>query len=64
MTLPRSRAEAAPVAAIALVDEGLQLVLGQGRREVVAQDGDLRLLLGGEILAAAGGRPRRSRGGS
>ena len=30
MTLPRSRADVAPVAAIALVDEGAQLVLGQG----------------------------------
>src|SRR5664279_4155940 len=34
-------------------DEGAQLVVRQGRREVLRDDRDLRLLLRGEVLAAA-----------
>ena len=36
-----------------LVDEGVDLGLGQGCREELAEDGDLGLLLGGQVLAAA-----------
>ena len=54
MTLPMSRADEAPVAAIPSRDECGDLVLGQGLRQVLAEDRDLGLFLGGEILAAAG----------
>ena len=37
-----------------LADERGDLVLGQGLRQVLAEDRDLGLLLGGEVLAAAG----------
>ena len=49
-----SRADEAPVAAIASRDRGRDLVLGQRLRQVLAEDRDLRLLLGGEFLATAG----------
>ena len=54
MTLPMSRADEAPVAAIAFADELGELVLGQGCGQVLAEDRDLGLFLGGEVLAAAG----------
>ena len=53
MTLPMSRADDAPVAAMASRDERGDLVFGQGLRQVLAEDRDLGLFLGGEVLAAA-----------
>ena len=53
MTLPRSRARAGAGLGDALVHEGLELVVGEGLGEVVAEDRDLRLLLRDEVVAAA-----------
>ena len=53
MTLPMSRAEAAPVAAIASPTRAADLVLGQRLGQVLGEDRDLRLFLGGEVLATA-----------
>ena len=54
MTLPRSRAEDAPVARIPSSTSVCDLRLGHGLGEVVAEDRDLGLLLGREVLAAGG----------
>ena len=49
MTLPRSRADEAPVAATASRDEGLDLGVGEGLGKVLAEEGDLGLFLGREV---------------
>ncbi len=54
MTLPMSRAEAAPVAAIPSLTRVRQLGLGQRLGQVVGQDGDLGLLLVDEVLSPTG----------
>ena len=53
MTLPMSRAELAPVAAMASRTRLADLFLGQRLRQVLGQDRDLRLFLRGEVLATA-----------
>ena len=54
MTLPRSRGELAPVAAIASSTRAAELGLAQRRGQVLGEDRDLGLFLGREVVAAAG----------
>ena len=58
MTLPRSRAEVAPVAAIALVDEGRELVLGQRLRAGTRA----RIAISASSLVARSSRPAAAEG--
>ena len=65
MTLPMSRGVVAPVAAMASSTRAVDLGLGQRCGQVLGEDVDLGLLLGGEVLAAAPWcTPRPTRGAS